>query len=214
MKTGNLSVPATMNENVQFMIQREIANRSCKTAMLMALSCLMLMLGACRSTQPLSDRMESKYSLKKRKNYISCARPEGLARCDLPVHVSEWEYRKMLESIEALKGLKYRYGGCTPEGFDCSGLVQFLYGSSFRMQLPRSSGELALLGEIVPRRKLKPGDLVFFASESGILDHVGIYLGEERFAHASSTEGVCISSLRQRWYNIRFAFGTSIIEVD
>jgi cell wall-associated NlpC family hydrolase len=158
--------------------------------------------------------MESKYSLKKRKTYISCAHPQGFARCDLPVHVPERAYSRMLEAIAALKGSGYRYGGSSPEGFDCSGLVQFLYSSSFRMQLPRSSPELALLGPIIPRNKLTPGDLVFFSTGSGNVDHVGIYLGDDRFVHASTTDGVSIGTLRQRYYDTRFAFGTRIIKVD
>jgi cell wall-associated NlpC family hydrolase len=119
----------------------------------------------------------------------------------------------MLESIEELKGTRYRYGGTTHEGFDCSGFVQYLYSCSFQMQLPRSSSELALLGELVPRNKLQAGDLVFFSSGKGIVDHVGIYLGKERFAHASLTEGITTSSLEQRYYDSRFAFGTKIIMV-
>ncbi|NTW52231.1 MAG: C40 family peptidase [Chlorobiaceae bacterium] len=203
-----------MNEIARFMTPQAKANPTCKTAILLALSCIMLAIGGCRSTLPLSNRMESKYSLKKRKSYISCAGPESLARCALPVHVSGRDYMKMLELIETVKGSKYRYGGCSPEGFDCSGLVQFIYGSSYRITLPRSSADLALLGQIVTRQKLKPGDLLFFSSDNETVDHVGIYLGDERFAHASSREGVCISSLRQGWYDSRFAFGTSIIEVD
>ena len=203
-----------MNEIVRFPHAQESANRSCKTAIFLALSCLMLALAACQSTQPLTDRMESKYSLKKRKTYISCTRPESLTRCDLPVHVPKRAFRELLGSIEAVKGTRYRYGGSTPEGFDCSGLVQFLFSSSFQMQLPRTSSELALLGAIVPLNRLAPGDLVFFSSGNGNVDHVGIYLGEERFAHASTSDGVSIGKLRQRYYETRFAFGTRIIKVD
>ncbi|NTU58577.1 MAG: NlpC/P60 family protein [Chlorobiaceae bacterium] len=203
-----------MNETVRSMTPQATANRPFRTAFLLALSGLMLTLGACRSTQPLPDRMESKYSLKKRKTYTSCARPESLARCDLPVHVPKVAYWGMLETIEALKGSRYRYGGNNLEGFDCSGFVKYIYSSSFRIALPRSSSELALLGPIVSRSRLRPGDLVFFSTEGEVVDHVGIYIGEGRFAHASSTEGVSIASLQQPYYDTRFAFGTGIIEVE
>ena len=185
-----------------------------KTAAILLVSGIMLSLDACQSTRPLSDRIESKYSLKKRKSYISCARPEGLSGCPLPVRVTEGSYRRMLSWIEAAKGTKYQFGGTIPDGFDCSGFVQYLYSMSFQMQLPRTSEALALLGAIVPRRELKQGDLVFFSSGGDAIDHVGIFLGEERFAHSASKVGVTISSLRQQWYDTHFAFGTRVIRVD
>jgi cell wall-associated NlpC family hydrolase len=174
----------------------------------------MLLLDACQSTRPLSDRMESKYSLKKRKSYISCARPEGLSGCPLPVRVTESSYRRMVNWIEAAKGTKYRFGGTVPDGFDCSGFVQYLYSISFQVQLPRTSTDLALLGAIVPRRELKQGDLVFFSSGGNEVDHVGVFLGDDRFAHSASKTGVIVSSLRQSWYDTHFCFGTRLIRVD
>ncbi|NTU67778.1 MAG: C40 family peptidase [Chlorobiaceae bacterium] len=158
--------------------------------------------------------MESKYSLKKRKSYISCTRPEGLSGCPLPVHVTENSFRRMLNWIEAAKGTKYRFGGTVPDGFDCSGFVQYLYSISFQVQLPRTSADLALLGPIVQRSELQRGDLVFFSSGGEAVDHVGVFLGEERFAHSASKAGVIVSSLRQAWYDTHFCFGTRVVRVD
>jgi murein DD-endopeptidase / murein LD-carboxypeptidase len=185
-----------------------------KAAALLLLSLLMLSLGACQSSRPLSDRMESKYSLKKRKSYISCTGPEGLSGCPLPVRVPERSYQRMLSWIDAAKGTRYRYGGTAPDGFDCSGFVQYLYSLSYQIQLPRTSGDLALLGEVVPRRGLKRGDLIFFCSGGDTVDHVGVFLGGDSFAHSASREGVRVSSLRERWYELHFAFGTRVIKVD
>ena len=185
-----------------------------KTAILLLLPGILLSLGACQSTRPLSDRMESKYSLKKRKTYISCTRPEGLSGCPLPVRVTEGSWHRMLNWVEAAKGTKYRFGGTVPDGFDCSGFVQYLYGLSFQMQLPRTSGELAMLGTVVPRRELRRGDLVFFSSGGEAVDHVGVFLGDGRFAHSASKTGVIVSSLRQAWYETHFCFGTRVIRVD
>jgi lipoprotein Spr len=184
-----------------------------RTAAILALSCLMLTLGACQSTLSLSDRMEAKYSLKKRKTAISRLRPQGPERCGLPVQVSERAFRAMLDSIEDSRGIRYRYGGSTPEGFDCSGFVQYLYNLSFQMLLPRTSGELALVGPIIRRDRLQPGDLVFFAASDDIT-HVGVYLGNERFAHASSKAGISVNTLFQSYYSAHFAFGTRIIRVQ
>ena len=184
------------------------------SAVVILLSGLMLSLGACQSLRPPSDRLETKYSLKKRKSYISCARPEGLSGCTLPVRVPGQSYRRMLSWIEAAKGTKYRFGGTAPDGFDCSGFIQYIYSISYQIQLPRTSADLALLGPIVHRKDLRRGDLVFFSSGGDTVDHVGVFLGEERFAHSASKVGVTISSLQQNWYETHFAFGTRIIKID
>lgn len=90
----------------------------------------------------------------------------------------------------SLVGTPYRYGGNTPEGgFDCSGLVNYVYRDMLSLSLPRTSRDLAAYQgpRIVPDR-LAAGDLVFFGS-SGNVSHVGIYVGEGRFVHAPSTGG-------------------------
>lgn len=89
-----------------------------------------------------------------------------------------------------LVGTPYRYGGNTPEsGFDCSGLVAYVYRDVLDLRLPRTSRELAQVqGPRIAPRQLAPADLVFFGS-SGNVSHVGIYVGEGRFVHAPSTGG-------------------------
>ncbi|KAF1686792.1 C40 family peptidase [Pseudoxanthomonas taiwanensis] len=90
----------------------------------------------------------------------------------------------------SLVGPPYRYGGSSPEtGFDCSGLVNYVYRDMLDLRLPRSSRELARLqGPKLPPERLAAGDLVFFGS-GGQVNHVGIYVGEGRFVHAPSTGG-------------------------
>ena len=89
-----------------------------------------------------------------------------------------------------LVGTPYRYGGNTPEsGFDCSGLVTYVYRDMLDLRLPRTSRELAQVqGPKIETRRLAPADLVFFGSK-GNVTHVGIYVGEGRFVHAPSTGG-------------------------
>lgn len=89
----------------------------------------------------------------------------------------------------SLVGTPYRYGGNTPEGgFDCSGLVSYVYRDVLDRALPRSSAELASSGPKVAPLGLAAGDLVVFAP-SGRVSHVGIYVGEGRFVHAPSSGG-------------------------
>lgn len=89
-----------------------------------------------------------------------------------------------------LVGTPYTYGGNTPEsGFDCSGLVAYVYRDMLDLRLPRTSRELAgVQGPRIDPEKLAAGDLVFFGSK-GNVSHVGIYVGEGRFVHAPSTGG-------------------------
>jgi cell wall-associated NlpC family hydrolase len=90
----------------------------------------------------------------------------------------------------SLVGTPYRYGGNTPEGgFDCSGLVNYVYRDMLALRLPRSSRELASLqGPRLSPDRLAPADLVFFGT-GGSVSHVGIYVGEGRFVHAPSSGG-------------------------
>jgi cell wall-associated NlpC family hydrolase len=90
-----------------------------------------------------------------------------------------------------LVGTPYRYGGNSPAGgFDCSGLVQFVFYDSAGVRLPRSTGELvAMEARKVDRDALRPGDLVFFNPGGGRASHIGIYVGEGRFVHAPSSGG-------------------------
>lgn len=91
----------------------------------------------------------------------------------------------------SLVGTPYRYGGNTPEGgFDCSGLVNYVYRDMLDLRLPRSARELAgWQGPRIDQDRLTAADLVFFGS-GGEVSHVGIYVGEGRFVHAPRTGGM------------------------
>ncbi len=160
-------------------------------------------------------RMESKYSLKNRKSHISC-RPEGrnsALTCALPLKVTPQSLDQLFSSIEESLGTRYRYGGASPDGFDCSGLVLYLYGKNFRMILPRTASELATLGTIVPKNNLLPGDLVFFSNAGSTIDHVGIVTSHESFAHAARN-GVKLSHLYESYYDSHFAFAERLITTE
>ena len=90
----------------------------------------------------------------------------------------------------SLVGTPYRYGGNTPEGgFDCSGLVNYVFRDMLDLKLPRTSRDLAAYqGPKIEPRRLAAADLVFFGSGSQVT-HVGIYVGEGRFVHAPSSGG-------------------------
>ncbi|HKQ25552.1 MAG TPA: C40 family peptidase [Burkholderiales bacterium] len=85
-------------------------------------------------------------------------------------------------------GKPYRYGGDTPEGFDCSGLVRYSYGRA-GINMPRATPAQRSATTLISVRSLRPGDLLFFDQEGKKASHVGIYVGDGRFIHAPSTGG-------------------------
>ena len=96
-------------------------------------------------------------------------------------------------------GVPYRYGGSTPTGFDCSGLVQYSYTQA-GVRVPRTTGQLWSAANPVGRSELRAGDLLFFSIE-GKMSHVGMYLGERRFVHApQSGRTVSVASLDSPFY--------------
>ncbi|MCY1276306.1 NlpC/P60 family protein [compost metagenome] len=106
-----------------------------------------------------------------------------------------------------LVGTPYRYGGNTPDGgFDCSGLIGYVYRDAAGVALPRSTRELlAMRTPRVPREALQAGDLVFFATSGSQVSHAGIYVGEGRFVHAPSSGGtVRLDSLSTGYWQPRY----------
>lgn len=93
--------------------------------------------------------------------------------------------RSVIETALALTGVRYRFGGSSPvTGFDCSGLVNYVFRETLGLQLPRTAAQIAAVGLPVAREDLQPGDLVFFNTRGPRHSHVGIYLGDSRFVHA------------------------------
>src|SRR5690606_23733571 len=109
------------------------------------------------------------------------------ADLDKPVE-TESRVQRLLRGATALLGTPYRWGGTSPDGgFDCSGLVNYVFRTALGIELPRVSRDMARDGERVDRGALAAGDLVFFSRRGKRIDHVGIYLGDGRFVHAPRT---------------------------
>lgn len=114
--------------------------------------------------------------------------------------------KSVLQRAMALLGTPYRWGGTSPDrGFDCSGLVGYVYRTALGVDLPRVSRAQAEAGErVVDRARMAVGDLVFFGRR-GRVDHVGIYVGEGQFVHAPSRgKDVRVSSLDEGYWAGRF----------
>jgi cell wall-associated NlpC family hydrolase len=86
------------------------------------------------------------------------------------------------------EGVSYHRGGTSPSsGFDCSGFVRYVFDRAEGLSLPHGANAISKLGEQIKRSELRPGDLVFFHFVRNTISHVGIYLGNHQFIHASST---------------------------
>jgi cell wall-associated NlpC family hydrolase len=104
----------------------------------------------------------------------------------------------------ALVGTAYRYGGNTPEsGFDCSGLIGYVYQRAARITPPRSVRLISAWGQAVPATHARSGDLVIFGIR-GEASHAGVCVGQSRFVHAPSTGGtVRLNSIREAYWAAR-----------
>ena len=115
----------------------------------------------------------------------------------------------ILERGMSLIGTRYRFGGTSEAGFDCSGFIGYLFREEAGMNLPRSTREMINVdAPLVSRSNLEPGDLLFFATNGrrGRVSHAGIYLGDNQFIHSSSRRsgGVRIDSLGDSYWSKTF----------
>jgi len=180
------------------------------------LSCLLLLLAGCASRSPVDPESAPEApatTRAKQKASPGNTAPDLQSQQELDALVAEVmsEAPPLRVSLEAQhedwKGVPYRYGGLSPRGVDCSGFVYLTFLSRLGMQVPRTTTELLKSGEKVRRDDIRVGDLVFFRTGPGNR-HVGIYMGNGDFLHASSSQGVMTSSLsnpywRQRYWQAR-----------
>ena len=128
--------------------------------------------------------------------------------------IAEAENRQIVQAlrseIQSWLGTPHRLGGINHRGIDCSGLVVVVYDTLFDLQLPRTTGDLIRIGQPVDREHLMGGDLVFFMPGYKSR-HVGIYLGNGEFAHASTSSGVIISRLDDGFWRGCYVTGRRVL---
>jgi cell wall-associated NlpC family hydrolase len=122
----------------------------------------------------------------------------------------------LLKDAQKYLGAPYKYAGNTSSGFDCSGLVTKVFDEN-NTQLPRRSEDQSNQGKPISINEAKPGDLVFFATSGGSrVSHVGIVHdigndGEVKFIHSSTSKGVIISSLNEKYWNNAYLFARRVL---
>ena len=163
--------------------------------------CLISILGACgakkktvlRNSEPIKKEVTTKSGARNKATLVNYyadllqVDPKQLNR-DLYLTIDEW------------MGVSHRLGGMDKKGIDCSGFVSIVYQDIYNKKLPRISSAMA--DRIVRKYddQLQEGDLVFFSFGGKGIDHVGIYLHNDRFVHVSTSRGVIISNLKDTWY--------------
>ncbi|MFP2768433.1 NlpC/P60 family protein [Oceanisphaera sp. KMM 10153] len=120
--------------------------------------------------------------------------------------------RSLQQVYQRWRGVPYRFGGVDSEGIDCSAFTRTLYQEAYGMELPRSTYEQVTLGRPVSKQELQPGDLVFF--RTGRTRHNGVYVGDGKFAHASSSVGVTISRLDNVYWRSRYWQARRLLDHD
>ena len=115
--------------------------------------------------------------------------------------------KEILDNFNKWKGTKYKWGGTTKKGIDCSAFIGKVYKEGFGLDLPRTTADLKYEGKHIKKEDLKVGDMVFFRKNK----HVGIYVGNNEFVHSSSSRGVVKASLNDKYYSKSFTQGRRII---
>ncbi len=122
---------------------------------------------------------------------------------------------RLLSALGVFLNAPYELGGVTPEGVDCSGLVQSVFAAACGLELPHNAASQSRLGVTIAEADLRLGDLLFFETSNGrrrFISHVGIYLTKRRFAHASTKAGVIVSSLDEAYWRRRYAGARRLLE--
>ena len=137
------------------------------------------------------------------------ARRAPATHARLPRATASASAARVLATGDRHRGVRYVYGGAKPSaGFDCSGFVQYVFGRH-GVSLPRTSRQQATAGQALPQAltALKPGDLMLFSSKGRGVDHVAIYVGDNRIIHSSAGAGGVVyddlSTPRGKWYLAR-----------
>ncbi|PRD48007.1 glycoside hydrolase [Sphingobacterium haloxyli] len=118
----------------------------------------------------------------------------------LGVSARDLNNKSLYAFIDKWLGSPHRLGGSQPSGIDCSGFVGILYREVYGKNLPRTSRDMGNQVKRKYERQLREGDLVFFSFGGRNIDHVGVYLHNNKFVHVSTRRGVIISNMKDSWY--------------
>lgn len=129
------------------------------------------------------------------------------------VRLSGNEDLRLLKVAEPWLGVKYKLGGTTKAGIDCSALVCEIYRTAYNVNLPRQSKNIRPAVKSISKNSIKFGDLLFFSIKSRDISHLGIYLGENKFLHASTSQGVSVALLNKKYWQTYWVSSGRVLEL-
>ncbi len=128
-----------------------------------------------------------------------------------PVNYSSSRIRaKIMNEFSHWKGTPHKMGGYSKRGIDCSGFTHYIYAKLFYLNVPRSTKKFLTAGVKIKKSRLQPGDLVMFRPHS-YPRHIGIYVGNNKFIHASTSKGVMMSDLDNPYWKKHYKMSRRII---
>ena len=161
-----------------------------------------------------SLKSESKQKENKNKKEINQLKRK-IEKLEQTIALRNMKFKKMKSIAEEQLGKRYVWGAVGPAGFDCSGFTSYVCKKT-GINIPRTSFYQSKYGKVVSRNSLKKGDLIFFDTSrerKGRVNHVGIYIGGNKFIHASSSKKkVVVSRLNGTWYGKRFVTARRVLK--
>lgn len=125
----------------------------------------------------------------------------------LGLECTDGDNAKLYETVNSWLGVPYKYGGTDRTGIDCSAFVGTVYREVYGVTLHRTCNDMLRDVRLIGRQQLREGDLLFFTNSKGKVSHVGIYLKEDLFAHSSTSNGVSVSRLDNKYWQDHFYKG-------
>ncbi|MGL5758249.1 bifunctional murein DD-endopeptidase/murein LD-carboxypeptidase [Plesiomonas sp.] len=173
---------------------------------------LMLLLSACSTT---ATKPQAKtHTDKNAETHVSQVQQASQAEFEELVSNTNINVKtRILDQFSEWRGVRYRFGGNSKKGIDCSAFVQRTFLEQFGIELPRSTQDQQTTGKSIKKNQLAPGDLVLFNTGS-TGRHVGIYIGNSKFVHASTSSGVMISNLNDGYWKNRYRQARRVISVN
>lgn len=166
----------------------------------------------------IAEKARSQQSKKEPKKAVAGNKINDKNDDDYVISIDDSSYivKQLINSASENLGTKYKAGGTSSDGFDCSGLIYSTF-KKFDITLPRSSIDMAKIGRILDEDNIRKGDLIFFRTNGkSVINHVGMVTevtdDEIKFIHSSTQKGVIVSSTREPYYGKNFAQANRILE--
>lgn len=167
-----------------------------------------LFFNACTSKKNIDFKVNNSYE---QENFQSASLEKSIINNDKLEKNITYLNDRFYNFYEDWKNVKYKYGGNSKKGIDCSAFIQVAFREVLNVNLPRTTKEQVKIGEKISKNQLNTGDLIFF--QTGINSrHVGIYLQDGKFLHASTKKGVIISKLDNPYYKKHYWTSKRVID--